>query len=106
VNETRTPVTPAQRAGLANEDDALTRMLRAVERIADTVSSIGELAIKLTPGTLPAAGWQLDEDEQIAVAYVRHSIAIARHDGRASEQIPVAVLVLLLGAIDRRTAKS
>jgi hypothetical protein len=90
----------------ADTEDELTRMLRAVERIADAVGSIHELAVKLTPGALPAAGWQLDDDEQTAVVYARHWIAIARHDGRASEQIPVAVLVRLLGAIDRRTAKS
>jgi hypothetical protein len=89
-----------------NTEDKLTRILRAVERIADGVGSIHELAVKLTPGALPAAGWQLDEDEQTAVAYARHSIALARYDGREAERIPVAVLVRLLGAIDRRTAKS
>jgi hypothetical protein len=106
VSETRMPLTPAPRAGVADTEDELTRMLRAVERIAEGVDGITELAVRLAPNTSSPAPAALRSHEQVALVRLRADIRRAQVELAGYVLLPLGVAECLANAIARLTVKS
>jgi hypothetical protein len=89
--------------GLGDYDgdgDELTRMLRAVERIADAVGSIHELAVRVTPNTPAAAAMARLQLTPHDVAYMREIYERAATHRTAFVTVPIEWLTALLRVVD------
>lgn len=94
------PSVRGDRDAAADTEDELTRMLRAVERIADGVGSIRELAIKLAPNTPPAAAMVRLRLTPHDVEYMRELHGHAATHRTAFVTVPSEWLTALLRVVD------
>jgi hypothetical protein len=88
-------------SGYGEFDDELAQLLRAVERIADGVSGIQELAGRLAPPARPVRYGALATPESLAIVSLQRSYDHAVCWGVSQITISTTDAAALLAAIDR-----
>jgi hypothetical protein len=97
--------TPEERILEALEDvrsEELGELLASVNRIAEGVGAIQQLAIEITGPAAPRGDWLLDDDEQNLLHSLRGVLGLAVADDTLAIHISRNTLSRVLRLIDRR----